>query len=67
MTIFCSLCYSGLFLLRIYPYLEGGRSFATVSEMLQVMSPKPKRKTQAHENTLLDETQISLKDQVSSS
>ena len=49
---------------RVYPYLEGNESFESVTEMLQLMSPKSKKKPEEHQDSLLDETQISLKEQV---
>ncbi len=50
----------------VYPNLESGHFFETVPEMLNLMSPKSKRKAKKDENdnSLLDETQLSLKDQV---
>ncbi len=49
---------------RVYPYLEGKESFESVTEMLQLMSPKSKKNPELHRDSLLDETQISLKEQV---
>jgi hypothetical protein len=50
----------------VYPNLESGHFFETVPEMLNLMSPKSKRKAKKdqNDNSLLDETQLSLKDQV---
>ena len=47
---------------RIYPFLDGHGTFETVAEMLQLMSPKSKKL--GHYNSVLEETDISLSDQV---
>jgi hypothetical protein len=54
------------FAFSVYPNLESGHFFETVPEMLNLMSPKSKRKAKKdqNDNSLLDETQLSLKDQV---